>query len=95
MNIILEKRLKIIHITLELAAILTAISLQKIVNRKTLPNIIYANGDDTAAGIIYGLKELGFINNIDYKVIGEGNMPYSELLGFSTIDFYQKKLVYQ
>ncbi|MGC6769862.1 LacI family DNA-binding transcriptional regulator [Enterococcus sp. LJL51] len=52
-----------------------------------VPEIIYANADDTAAGIIVGLKEAGFIHKKDYQIIGEGNLPYSQALGFSTIDF--------
>ncbi|BBM17817.1 LacI family transcriptional regulator [Enterococcus avium] len=52
-----------------------------------LPEVIYANADDTAAGIISGLEEIGFTHKKDYQIIGEGNQPYSRLLNFSTIDF--------
>ncbi|MDR2832516.1 MAG: LacI family DNA-binding transcriptional regulator [Streptococcaceae bacterium] len=52
-----------------------------------LPEVIYANGDETAAGIISGLQQQGFVHNQDYKIIGEGNLSFSQLLGFSTIDF--------
>jgi len=52
-----------------------------------LPEIIYANADDTAAGIISALQELGFTHKKDYQIIGEGNQAYSHLLNFSTIDF--------
>lgn len=52
-----------------------------------LPEIIYANADDTAAGIISALQELGFTHKKDYQIIGEGNLAYSQLLNFSTIDF--------
>lgn len=52
-----------------------------------LPEVIYANADDTAAGIISGLEEIGFTHKTDYQIIGEGNQPYSRLLNFSTIDF--------
>lgn len=54
---------------------------------KIVPEVIYANGDDTAAGIISGLNKLGFVHKTDYQIIGEGNAAYSELLAFSTIDF--------
>lgn len=60
--------------------------------KTSVPEVIYANGDDTAAGVIMGLKKLGIIHQRDYQVIGEGNMPYSEALGFSTIDFLQEKI---
>lgn len=52
-----------------------------------VPEVIYANADDAAAGIVSGLHELGFTHNKDYQIIGEGNLPYSRLLNFSTIDF--------
>lgn len=52
-----------------------------------VPEVIYANADDAAAGIVSGLQELGFTHNKDYQIIGEGNLPYSRLLNFSTIDF--------
>lgn len=55
--------------------------------RLPLPEVIYANADDTAAGIIMGLQELGFVHKRDYQMIGEGNLSYSKMLGFSTIDF--------
>lgn len=53
----------------------------------TLPEVIYANADDTAAGIIMGLQELGYTHKQDYQIIGEGNLSYSKMLDFSTIDF--------
>lgn len=52
-----------------------------------LPEVIYANADDTAAGIIHGLQELGFTHKKEFRLIGEGNLPYSQLLEFTTIDF--------
>ncbi|MDU5334504.1 LacI family DNA-binding transcriptional regulator [Enterococcus sp.] len=52
-----------------------------------IPEVIYANADDTAAGMISALQELGFTHKRDYQIIGEGNQPYSQLLNFSTIDF--------
>ncbi|MGM0167069.1 hypothetical protein IGI39_002049 [Enterococcus sp. AZ135] len=52
-----------------------------------IPEVIYANADDTAAGIISGLGELGMTHKQDYQIIGEGNQSYSQLLNFSTIDF--------
>lgn len=52
-----------------------------------IPEVIYANADDTAAGMISALQELGFTHKRDYQIIGEGNLPYSQLMNFSTIDF--------
>lgn len=52
-----------------------------------IPEVIYANADDTAAGIISSLQELGYTHKKDFQIIGEGNLPYSQLLDFSTIDF--------
>lgn len=57
-----------------------------------VPEVIYANGDDTAAGIISGLKILGLDHKKDFQIIGEGNTPYSEVLDFSTIDFFPDKI---
>lgn len=61
-------------------------------NLLPIPEVIYANADDTAAGIINGLKELGFTHKKDYQMIGEGNLPYSRLLDFSTIDFLPNEI---
>lgn len=58
----------------------------------SIPEVIYANADDTAAGIIKGLQELGFVHKKDYRMIGEGNLPYSQLLDFSTIDFLPNEI---
>lgn len=55
--------------------------------KMTIPEVIYASADDTAAGIIHGLQDIGFIHKQDYHIIGEGNLPYSQLLNFTTIDF--------
>lgn len=52
-----------------------------------LANLLYVNGDDTAAGVITGLKKINFSHKKDYQIIGEGNLPYSKILDFSTIDF--------
>lgn len=52
-----------------------------------LPEVFYANADDTAAGIISGLQSLGYTHKKEFQMIGEGNLPYSQLLNFSTIDF--------
>ncbi|MBO0454923.1 LacI family DNA-binding transcriptional regulator [Candidatus Enterococcus murrayae] len=60
---------------------------KKTYEEQPIPEVIYANADDTAAGIISGLQELGFSHGKDYQIIGEGNLPYSKLLNFSTIDF--------
>ena len=54
--------------------------------------MIYANADDTAAGIINGLQELGITHKKDFQMIGEGNQPYSQLLNFSTIDFLPQEI---
>ncbi|MDN7146120.1 LacI family DNA-binding transcriptional regulator [Liquorilactobacillus mali] len=56
------------------------------------PDVIFANGDDIAAGIISGLKVLGYIHKKDFQMIGEGNTPYSEILDFSTIDFFPNEI---
>jgi DNA-binding LacI/PurR family transcriptional regulator len=42
-----------------------------------LPEVIYANADDTAAGIIHGLQELGFTHKKEFRLIGEGDWPES------------------
>ena len=34
-----------------------------------------------------GLQELGYTHKQDYQIIGEGNLSYSKMLDFSTIDF--------
>lgn len=57
-----------------------------------IPEVIYANADDTAAGIINGLQELGITHKKDFQMIGEGNQPYSQLLNFSTIDFLPQEI---
>nr|WP_242542502.1 LacI family DNA-binding transcriptional regulator [Enterococcus sp. DIV1298c] len=60
--------------------------------RSSIPEVIYVNGDDTAAGVIFGMKQAGFIHKKDFTIIGEGNLPYSEILAFSTIDFAPQKI---
>lgn len=64
----------------------------EITTHASIPEVIYVNGDDTAAGVISGMKQAGFIHKKDFTVIGEGNLPYSEILAFSTIDFSPKKI---
>lgn len=59
---------------------------------RTISGFIYANGDDTAAGIISGMEEVGLVHKKDFQVVGEGNLPYSRLLNFSTIDFLPKDI---
>ncbi|MFV5899179.1 LacI family DNA-binding transcriptional regulator [Enterococcus faecalis] len=61
-------------------------------NKRTISGFIYANGDDTAAGIISGMEKIGLVHKKDYHVIGEGNLPYSRLLNFSTIDFLPEEI---
>jgi len=45
-------------------------------------DVIFANGDQVAAGVLYQLQKL----QIDIPVIGQENLDYSYLMNFSTID---------
>ncbi|EJE99600.1 hypothetical protein [Liquorilactobacillus mali] len=45
-----------------------------------------------ATGIILGLKVLGYIHKKYFQMIGEENTPYSEILDFSTIDFFPHEI---
>lgn len=56
------------------------------------PFIVYTNGDDVAAGIVSVGTTLGKKLNQDYFLVGEDNLPYSDLLTFSTVDFRLKEI---
>ncbi|MBS7576932.1 MULTISPECIES: LacI family DNA-binding transcriptional regulator [unclassified Enterococcus] len=62
------------------------------ISKSNVPDFIFANGDEVASGIISGLKKLGITHNKDFKIIGEGNTPYSELMKFSSIDFLPNEI---
>ncbi|MHC5216322.1 LacI family DNA-binding transcriptional regulator [Enterococcus sp. LJL128] len=56
------------------------------------PDAIFSNGDEVAAGIIAGAKQIGYEHGSDFVVVGESNLPYSRLSGFSSIDFRQSEI---
>lgn len=56
------------------------------------PSVIYVNGDDNGAGLVAAGKQLGKELHQDYELIGEDNLPYSELLGFDSVDFQMKDI---
>lgn len=64
----------------------------KTFSNKKIPKVFYINGDDTAAGVLKGLEQLGYQHNHDFLLIGEGNTTFSEVLEFSTIDFTPQKI---
>lgn len=60
---------------------------QALFSQPLVPDGIFANGDDVAAGIISAAKELGYSYQSDFEIVGEGNLDYSKLLHFSSFDF--------
>ncbi|CAD5896392.1 MAG: LacI family DNA-binding transcriptional regulator [Carnobacterium maltaromaticum] len=65
---------------------------QKLFKQQLVPDAIFSNGDEVAAGIIGGAAELGYHYKNDFEIIGEGNLSYSKLLNFSSIDFHQGEI---
>jgi DNA-binding LacI/PurR family transcriptional regulator len=61
---------------------------KELVKEKRVPEVIYANGDDIAAGVLHAFQEAGLTHKRDFMIIGEGNLSYSKIFNFSTIDFY-------
>jgi len=57
-------------------------AINSFVKKESNLDVIFANGDQVAAGARYQLNKL----NIDIPVIGQENLDYSYLMDFSTID---------
>ncbi|MBO0454276.1 LacI family DNA-binding transcriptional regulator [Candidatus Enterococcus murrayae] len=62
------------------------------VKEQRIPAYIYVNGDNTAAGILQAFQENGWEHNKDFTLIGEGNLSYSRIFNFSTIDFASEEI---
>ena len=60
---------------------------KELIKKRRIPEYIYVNGDNTAAGILQAFQENGLTHKRDFFLIGEGNSSYSKLFNFSTIDF--------
>lgn len=54
-----------------------------------IPDAIFANSDDVAAGIIAAAQAIGYHYPRDFEIIGEENTPLSEILGFPSVDYHQ------
>lgn len=65
---------------------------KELASKNRIPTYLYTNGDNTAAGILMAFQEAGFEHKKDYFLIGEGNLSYSKLLNFSTIDFSPQEI---
>ncbi|MEG0254218.1 LacI family DNA-binding transcriptional regulator [Vagococcus sp.] len=56
------------------------------------PLIIYANGDEVAAGFFKASQKAGLIMGKDFYLLGEDNQLFSELLAIDTVDFHLKEV---
>jgi DNA-binding LacI/PurR family transcriptional regulator len=54
-----------------------------------VPDAIFANGDEIAAGIIASAQAHGYSYPQDFEIIGEENTSLSEILGFPSVDYHQ------
>ena len=54
-----------------------------------VPDAIFTNGDEVAAGIIASAQTHGYSYPQDFEIIGEENTPLSEILGFPSVDYHQ------
>ncbi|MHC5375233.1 LacI family DNA-binding transcriptional regulator [Enterococcus sp. LJL120] len=59
---------------------------------RQVPQVIYTTADQIAAGIAKALQEQNIYHMQDYQLVGEGNTPYSQSMGFSSLDFQLNKI---
>ncbi len=57
-------------------------------NQRVVPDAIFANGDEVAAGIIASAKSHGYHYPQDFEIVGEENTPLSDILGFPSVDYH-------
>lgn len=54
-----------------------------------VPDAIFTNGDEVAAGIIASAQAHGYSYPQDFEIIGEEDTPLSEILGFPSVNYHQ------
>jgi len=60
--------------------------------KSVIPDAIFANGDEVAAGIIAAAQSHGYSYPRDFEIIGEENTPLSEILGFPSVNYHMTSI---